>query len=259
MSVKYSIGAVNYRSGAQSTRKLLSDCVLDIYGGTPAAAADDAVAATKLARITVGSGTVTSTMRSLAQTYTAVMGNRTNANTVKFAVTVDGVGPTTYTYTFATAVDSSDAICARLVAKWLEESVPQIQCNPYGALSFAIKGKIDGLALTVADGSGTTAVTVTQLEAASRASIYTLQFGPPTAGVISKTSDVWSGVNLATGVATWFRFVLPTDDATLSTTQPRIQGTIGTSGADMIMANTTLTVSATTTIDTASITMPMAA
>jgi hypothetical protein len=178
----YSTGAINILSGGWPTRKLFNDFVVDIYGlATAPANADAAVTGSKLFRATVGSGAVTAAMRSVAQTYTAVMANRTNGNTVKFNVTVDGVGPTTYTYTFATAVDSSDVIAAANVAKWLEDNVPQLQCVPYAALSFGIKCKIDGLACTVADGSGTTAVTVTQVQAASRSSIYTLQFGPPVA------------------------------------------------------------------------------
>jgi hypothetical protein len=198
-------------------------------------------------------------MRSTAQVYTGVMANRTNANTVKINVTVDGVGPTTWTYTFVTATDSSDVIAARNVARYIEDNVPQIQAIVYAGLSIVFKCKIDGLTLTLADGTGTTAITITQVEAAARTSIYTLQFGAPAAGIISKTSDVWSGVGLVGGVATYGRLVLPTDDATLSTTQIRAQGLVATSGAEITMSNTTVTVGATSTVDAASITMPTGA
>lgn len=251
----YSTGMVNLLSGGCSTRKALSDFVLDLYGGsTPPASADAAATGSKLCRITVGSGAVTSTMRSTAQVYTGVMANRTNGNTVEIEVTVDGVGPTTWTYTFVTAVDSSDVIAARNVARYIEDNVPQIQAIPYAALSIVFKCKIDGLALTLADGTGTTAITIVQIEAASRASIYTLQFGPPTAGVISKTVDVWSGLGLVTGVATYGRLVLPTDDGTLLATAIRAQGAVATSGTEITMSNTTITLGATSTVDAASIT-----
>ncbi len=250
----YSTGAINALSGGWATRKVFSDFVLDIYGGsTPPASADAAATGTKLCRITVGSGAVTSTMRSTAQAYTGVMANRTLANTVKINVTVDGVGPTTWTYTFA-AGDSSDYIAARNVARYIEDNVPQIQAIGYAGLSIVFKCKIDGLALTLADGTGTTAITITSLEANSRTSIYTLLFGAPAAGVISKNSDVWSGVGLVTGVATYGRLVLPTDDATLSSTQIRAQGAIATSGSEITMSNTTITLGATSTVDGASIT-----
>lgn len=265
----YSTGAINLLSAGWPTRKAFSDFVLDLYGASaPPATADAAATGTKLCRITVGSAAVTLTsvstgsyllIKGTAQSYTAVLANRTNTNTVKFTVTIDGNGGVTATYTLGTVADSSDVIAAANVARWLEDQFPQLQCVPYAALSFAIKCKIDGLSLTVADGSGSTAVTVTQIQAAARTSIYTLLFGPAVAGVISKNSDVWSGVGLVTGVATYGRLVLPTDDATLSTSQIRAQGAISTSGAEITMSNTTVTLGATSTVDAASITKPSGA
>lgn len=57
-------------------------------------------------------------------------------------------------------------------------------------------------------------------------------------GVLAKKiSEVWSGLNLAGGTVTWFRFVAVGDTGAISTTQPRIQGTIGTGGAvDFVIA-----------------------
>ncbi len=260
MAIKVSTAAINMLAHGMSLRRLLDDCVMDIYSGTPPTYADDAatgLGGVKLCRVTVGSNAVATTMRSLPASYTLVMVNRTNANTVKVNVTVDGAGPTTYTYTFVTAVDSSDLIAAANVARWLEENVPQIKGVAYAAVSFAGKGSIDGLAITLSDGSGTTAITTTQIQAASRSSIYTLQWGPPTAGVISKTSDVWSGGNIVTGVAGFFRFVWPNDTGALVTvTEPRVQGSIATSGADYNVSNTTFTVSATHTVESFSLTLP---
>ena len=260
MAIKISTAAINMLSHGISLRRLLDDCVMDIYSGTPPTYADDAatgLGGVKLCRVTVGSNAVATTMRSLGASYTCLAANRTNANTVKLNVTVDGVGPTTWTYTFVTAIDSSDLIAAANMARYFEENVPQIQCAAYVALAFVAKCRIDGLAITLADGGGTTALTTTQIQAASRASIYTLQWGPPTAGVISKTADVWSGVNLVTGVAGFFRFVWPNDTGALVTvTEPRIQGSIATSGADYNVSNTTLTLAATHTVESFSLTLP---
>ncbi len=255
----YTTGARNYLSGGSNTRKMFSDFVLDLYNGTAPATADAAATGSKLVRITVGSGAVTSTMRSVPQVYTLVAANRTNANTVKSTITLDGVGPTINTYTFATAIDDSDIHAAVNIAYWLETLYPALQCTPYAALSLVVQCKIPGLALVMTDGGGTTALATTEIHAYSRASIYTLQFGPPTAGVISKTADVWSGVGLIAGVAGYGRLVLPTDDATLSTTQIRAQGNVATSGAEITMSNTTITVGATSTVDGATITKPSGA
>lgn len=60
-------------------------------------------------------------------------------------------------------------------------------------------------------------------------------------GVASKPSGVvWSGENVATGTARFYRYVAPGDDGTLSTTQCRVQGRIAVAGADINMTSTSL-------------------
>ena len=61
--------------------------------------------------------------------------------------------------------------------------------------------------------------------------------------------EVWSGVAAAGGTAGWFRFY--GNDRTEGSTsiKPRMDGAIATSGAQMNMANTTITSGGTTTID----------
>jgi hypothetical protein len=77
------------------------------------------------------------------------------------------------------------------------------------------------------------------------------------AGVIQKSgSEVWSGVNVASGTATFFRHVLAADTGTLSTTESRIQGTVATAGADLNLSSVSLTISATQTIDYYSVAIP---
>ena len=84
-----------------------------------------------------------------------------------------------------------------------------------------------------------------------------LSLGTAASGSIPKAVEVWSGVNAASGTAGYFRYVvLATDDGTLSTTQPRLQGTCGTSGADLNMSSVNLTAAATQTVDAGSITLP---
>ena len=92
-------------------------------------------------------------------------------------------------------------------------------------------------------------VTRTKSEAPSPWSIFEL-FANGTASI------VWSGVNVATGTATFYRHVGAADDGTLSTTQPRIQGTVGTVGAELNLSSTSLTTGATQTIDYYSIALP---
>ena len=77
-------------------------------------------------------------------------------------------------------------------------------------------------------------------------------------GVIAKISaDVWSGVAVATGTAGWFRlYANATDADAISTTLPRLDGSIATSGAQLNMSSTSITSGATITLDTFTITLP---
>lgn len=69
-----------------------------------------------------------------------------------------------------------------------------------------------------------------------------LTFGTPVAATIAKSSgESWSGTPVATGVATFFRLVKTSDSGGASTTDLRIQGTVGTLGADMNVSNATMT------------------
>lgn len=76
------------------------------------------------------------------------------------------------------------------------------------------------------------------------------------AGVLAKAAEVWSGVNSSSSTATYFRHVAVGDDGTLSTTQARVQGTVGTAGADLNISSTSLTSGATQTIDFYNVALP---
>jgi hypothetical protein len=79
----------------------------------------------------------------------------------------------------------------------------------------------------------------------------TFTFPNASAGVLIKATTPWTGVATATGTAGWFRFAGDgTDVNTTSTTAIRFDGSIGTSGADLIVSSTTITASATQTINT---------
>lgn len=83
-------------------------------------------------------------------------------------------------------------------------------------------------------------------------------FDAPAAGVLSKAAaETWSGVNAATGTGTFFRFVAAADDGTLSTSAPRVQGTISAAGTgDMNLATATFTSAATFTLNYFSVDLP---
>ena len=68
--------------------------------------------------------------------------------------------------------------------------------------------------------------------------------------------EVWSGVNAATGTATFYRHVAAGDDGTLSASAPRLQGEVGTAGKELNLSSVALTSGATQTIDYYSVTQP---
>lgn len=90
---------------------------------------------------------------------------------------------------------------------------------------------------------------------------------PASAGIISN-SGVWSGVASATGTAGWFRILCnPNYDTGLTTLSTsgndtifigRIDGTVGTSGADMIVTSTSITSTVTQTVSSFALTVPSA-
>lgn len=107
--------------------------------------------------------------------------------------------------------------------------------------------------------SGTLLAEITVASGAFSHGAFTngLEFGAAASGVIAKNAEVWSGLGLAAGTAGWFRLTAnPTDSGSLSTTLPRLDGNIGTSGADLNMSSTTIVVGATYTIDTFQLTLP---
>jgi len=68
-------------------------------------------------------------------------------------------------------------------------------------------------------------------------------FGTPSAGVIAKAAaEVWKGTNVASGYASCYRGVLSSDTGALSTTERRVQGSVGTVGKDLIIANAYMTI-----------------
>lgn len=79
------------------------------------------------------------------------------------------------------------------------------------------------------------------------------------AGVLAKAvAETWSGVNGSTNVAGYYRHVAAGDTGALSTTQARIQGSVGTAGADLNLTSVSLVSGATQTIDFYTIAMPLA-
>lgn len=84
-------------------------------------------------------------------------------------------------------------------------------------------------------------------------SAISLVFGAAVAGVIAKSAAVWAdltGTNAGGNPITFYRLVLHGDADGASTTAQRVQGTIGTGGADMNVGSTNLAANANFTVNT---------
>lgn len=84
-----------------------------------------------------------------------------------------------------------------------------------------------------------------------------LELGESASGIIGKeVGEVWSGENLASGTAGWFRWYSNSETTGASTSAVRLDGACGTSGAEMVMGSTSLSAGVDTTVNSVQITQP---
>ena len=103
-------------------------------------------------------------------------------------------------------------------------------------------------------GAATSIIEYTTLGSGS----FDLQFAlVAAAGTLSKDAATWQGDATGNLTGNFFRYILTTDTGALSTTEVRIQGTVGGSpGADLFLANPAYASGNTYYIDAFAITIP---
>ncbi len=255
MSLKLSCGLRDFLNAENCLRKAFEDGILNIYSGAAPASADAAATGVLLAKITKASGAVAANARSSPQIGLITIGSHAPGETFIINVTVDGVGPTSYTFT-NTPDMGGVAEVAMAVAQMLND-IPQLSAIASGSDgNIYVASRIAGTPFTIANGGGTGTISALTSEVKAAVNLNTLKLAVSDAGVISKNSDVWSGVGLAAGTAGYFRLVTTLDTGGVSTTELRIQGTVSTSGADLNLTNINVAVGATQTIDTFQLTEP---
>lgn len=78
-------------------------------------------------------------------------------------------------------------------------------------------------------------------------------------GVLGKNSaEIWRGVNAASGLATFYRFASLTDSGLLSTTEKRLQGTVGVANADLIFSSVNFVAAESKRVDNFNVALPTA-
>jgi hypothetical protein len=84
-----------------------------------------------------------------------------------------------------------------------------------------------------------------------------LNLGTASGGAIGKAAgETWAGTVLATGNAVFFRYVSTADTGAASTTEPRYQGRVGVSGAELNISSLALVAGETKAVNFASISLP---
>lgn len=244
MSMKLSTGLRNYLLDMGSLRKAFENAVVKIYTGAAPTDADDAPTGTLLCTVSKASGVVSASEFNDGQVDLITI----TAADALTTLTIEGVG---FTVNDGAGTMTTTDIAIAL-AQELNIGCKDVIAIPAGnAGTLMIMSRTEGQSYTA---TGTTNCSVTNRVAVTRED--TLQFGEAASGAIAKETSVWSGSNVATGVAGYFRMVSSGDLGTDNETDIRIQGSCGTSGADLNMSNVSLVSGATTTVDTFSITLP---
>lgn len=260
-NVKISTGLKNALLGSQSIYEILRAGLIKVYSGTAPTDADTAIGAgnTLLCTISLASA-VAKVAQIMRITPTAGTANAAewrvtvNGDTVVF---VDDGSPTPTE--ICTGLTNLLNVLAGGNITTPAGQVETAKCNgtftvTNNTTTIDITSAVAGVPIDVtstATGAGVGTGTLVTSTQAAHAYGLSLDYSGIASGVIEKPSgDVWSGAAGADGTAAFFRFVQDDDTGGLSTAQERIQGTISTANAPLIIKNINIYSGATVTVDT---------
>lgn len=255
MTMRLSTGLRNFIAKQGGIAEALNNGIIEIYTGAQPASADAAPSGTLLCTISNNAGAVTSEVLATG-TLTLTGGSAGSVNTL----TVNGIdvigGAVPFNATLAqTALD---------VATQINRNTGTVEYTASAAGAVVTISALPGTGASpngfvVAETTTTLTATVANM-AGGVAAVNGLKFDTAAAGVLSKlASQVWSGLNGATGTAGWFRqYGSAADSKALDSAGValRIDGAIATSGAEINLNNTAFASGATSTIATWTMTVP---
>jgi hypothetical protein len=238
-------------------RSIFDDCVIQIWGETTTipSTADAATTGSLLVTITKSGASVTAGEVSIAQESTFVVTSHGISEIWNFKINGNS-------YSYDNSIDAGDATAvAAKIAEVFNRSGEPVWASTGGTATIYIRSSIRGLAFTFTFESSTGTGTGPSTPIAN-STADTLRFGAAVDGSISKDASIWTGKAALTGTARYFRIVTSSDtgvDDTINKLFPRLQGTVGTTAADMIVTSPTITKDSDQTIDAASLTLPASA
>ena len=254
--LKFSTGlkhqSFNSLRGALSATYSLAGGWIGLYSGTQPATADAAATGTLLAKITQASGPF---VAGAYQTYDVDGLCQTQSPAVPGALTLDGVTAGTlgvgYYVTISGTGNESDKIFRVTGTGNNDEDLIEYLQGPNNA---TVSSKHTFKTVSEIYVSAATADAIT----AGYGVTNGLFLGAASSNKIAKhANQVWSGIGIAAGTAGWFRFYgAAADDGSESTTLPRLDGRIATSGAEMNLSNLSVVIYAPITLDTFTLSWP---
>ncbi len=255
--IKYSTGLANFLMQHGSFKRAFEGGELQVRTGSQPISANKAPTGTLLIRYTLNSGTRTAEV--LPQASVTLTGGSSGSVD---SITIDGfeiLGESVpYNTSLAqTASDVAEQI-NKFPAKGFTEVTAETSDTKIIITAVPCSGDISG---TVAVSTTTLTYTAVDLgtETAGVDSVNGLKFGVAEDGILSK-DGIWSGVAIATGTGGWFRLVgSVADSESDSTTDIRMDGNVGVSGADLDLPTTNYVAGRTYTIDEADFTLPLTA
>lgn len=257
MTIKLSTAARNFLAGIGSYKDLFQNGRMEIYSGSQPANADAAVTGTLLCTITDNSASRTAEVLATGSvTLTGGSSGSLNTLTVNSVDILGGAVP------YNTSLNQT----ATDIATQINRNRSNVE---YTASASGAVVTIKALPGTGAAPNGfvvaSTTTTLTKTDANLSGGVNAangLKFSEPSSGAVSKlASQTWSGINVSSGTAGYYRLYGGVADAGAldsSATYYREDGAIGTSGADLNMTSTALTNGIATSITTFQRTMPNA-
>lgn len=258
MALRLSKALRNALNESQSFKHAMANCVMKWYTGSQPATAEAAPTGTLLCTFSNASGALTREVLSVGSVdLTGGAAGSVDTLTVN---SIEIMGS-------ATAFDTSLAVTAQNVCD-------KINNNPKNQLFYAFVSSTDVINIQAKPGLGalpngwvvaSTVTTITKTDsnmAGGVTAVNGLTWGDSAAGVIVKLpTETWSGLAAATGVPGYFRFEAAVSDAgALDSSEAimRMDGAIGTSGAELNMGTLSVTSGVTQTIDSFSVELPTA-
>jgi len=238
MALKASKALRNGMLATAAFRQLMTDCVLNVYTGSQPASADAAVTGTLLCTYTNGGVAFVNEVRA-AGTITLSGGSGSVDS-----VTVAGIEILGAVIPFNSDLTQTALDVATQINYYHDHKIVTASASGAVVTLTAQRGfgtDANGLAVV----SATTTMVGTDVNIGTAVAgvdaVNGLNWDVTAAGVITKAAaEVWEGDAVATGTAGWFRFTAATaDPGTLDSSElyPRLDGAVGTSGAELNLTN----------------------